>query len=80
MYESSVPCNLKPDPECALSNNQSKPSEFPKNMSGVVDFTSFREEIGGDDIEDYWVEVERLTLYESDRHIILSGERLWETH
>ena len=27
--------------------------------------------IGCDDIEDYWMEVERITLYERDRHIIL---------
>ena len=50
LYESSVPCNLKPDPECALSSKQSKLSECSKNTSGVVDLTSLREEIGGERI------------------------------
>lgn len=62
LYESSVPCNLKPNPECTLSGNQSKSSECSKNMSGVSDLTSLREEIGGDDTEDYWVKVKKITL------------------
>ena len=69
-------------PSSVLSNNQFKRSECSESTSEAtvtVDLTS-REEIDGDDIEDYWVKVERITLYQSDRHIILSGEWLWGTH
>ena len=80
---SSVPCKLKAGLDHALSNNKSKQSECSESMSEAmvtVDLTSSREEIDGDDIEDYWVKVEKITLYQSDRRIILSGEWLWGTH